>query len=292
MNRLNPIQFFSILLLTVSTIALAASPRPGSSEYRMNEKPRWALDFSAGAFNYDYKEDIEPPLKSTEKGWIPMVSISAENLIETASDAYFAGSLEVGSANTLYDGSYQNGDPAQGTTKNIIYNLEGNVGMNLSDQSESKGQILGYTGLGFHFWRRDLSGSNGGFLEDYSWWYLPAGIRYRMDNGNGTRFGIDTTAKLIFGGNTRAYLSDVSNAQDIDLPLGVSWGGKASIFVERKLTSSSRLRLSPFYEYTTLKESPVIEILTSSGQPTGLGAREPSSRTHQYGASLTLGFIL
>ncbi len=130
---------------------------------------RFEIAFSYSQF--DYKEDFQPPLKSTEMGWIPQVRLGYSYVPDDQFYFRAFGELSVGNDNTDYDGSTMGGVPLKATTQNDFARLETNFGYTFKGALPVS--ITPYTGLGYRYWKRDI-----GYNETYSWWYLPVGVKF------------------------------------------------------------------------------------------------------------------
>ena len=68
-----------------------------------------SLEFGLNYFYFDYKEDLVPPHKSTESGWLPGIYFSYD--YKKKSSFYTKLYLSYAGGDITYDGSTQDGTP-------------------------------------------------------------------------------------------------------------------------------------------------------------------------------------
>ncbi|MBU1077537.1 MAG: zinc ribbon domain-containing protein [Spirochaetes bacterium] len=237
-------------------------------------------------YHYDYREIVEPPFKSTENGWLPGIFIDY-SFQGIKFPIYFRLTGEYTYGNTKYDGSTQSGEPLTGETGNSLINFSTHFGFVLRIVNNTF-YINPYSGIGYHFWHR--GGLDEGFYgEDYSWCYVPVGIRPVFRITDRFTFAMDVSARFMFKGKIKVFLTDLS--PDFNEPegtLGNETGFKIESSVSYIFKSNIGISFTPWYEYSAIGESDIFE-LTYQGVLWGYGY-EPSSKTDQYG--LDIGFLL
>jgi len=248
-------------------------PNPGPSG-----KPQY-LEASFTPFHIDYREDVTPPLKSTESGWLPgfglVYGYKGKNY-----GPYARLALDLTVANTNYDGSDQVGNPLLGTTRNVFVRGEGNLGLTLFSTLHPPRDFTAYTGLGYRFWERGLGGDTSGYREHYSGRYVPVGMRVGYRVNEKWSGAVDASARIMFGGSIMVYLSDLDPGfNDPQMSLGSRPGWRVEAPVYYQYWS-----FTPWFEYSAIGRSNSEEV-TYNGQPLNprIAVYEPSSTTYQIG---------
>jgi len=242
---------------------------------------RFEIAFSYSQF--DYKENFQPPLKSTEMGWIPQVRLGYS--YSAADQFYFRafGDLSVGNDSTDYDGSTMGGVPLKATTQNDFARLETDFGYTF--QGALPVSITPYAGLGYRYWKRDL-----GYNEFYSWWYLPVGVKFLYPVNQRFSVGLNASMNIMFEG-----WMNISNRNDVYANTTVQLGNKLGYLVEIPLgwrpCVNWAFTVTPWYEYSEIGESPWEPVYKTNGTFSGFIVQEPSSRTHQYGIRLSTEYL-
>src|SRR5688572_21920922 len=112
---LNKIAFLLFAVVTLTSYSQT------SALYLQGEPRAWntqQLEAGIGFYDFDYKEEIPPPGKSTEKGLMKTVNLL--HRLPLGEVFILQSTLEIGATNTHYDGSLQDGTPAESTTKNVV----------------------------------------------------------------------------------------------------------------------------------------------------------------------------
>lgn len=242
-----------------------------------------------GAFSYykfDYREDWTPPGKSMEEGWIPALRLGYSYRADDS--AYFRGFYEFSvSARTDYDGAIQpSKEPLTSTTKDELRKFQIEIGYTFKNNLPIS--ITPYIGYGYRYWRRALQdgvGSLGtpvkGFTEDYSWSYVPLGLKIRYETQDRLSFELNAAINVMFNGKMTAHLSEMGPAYpDPDLDLGNEIGCLVELPVSYSFTLNWAATLTPWYEYSAIGRSDIVS-----------GVLEPASRTHQYGVRVGVEYI-
>jgi tetratricopeptide (TPR) repeat protein len=247
--------------------------------YALPHRFEIALSYS----QFDYKEDLQPSLKSTELGWIPQVRLGYSY---AADDQFYFrafGELSVGNDDTDYDGSTMGGVPVKATTQNDFARLEMDFGFNF--KSGLPVTITPYTGLGYRYWKRDI-----GYNETYSWWYLPVGVKFLFPLNQKFSIGLNASMNIMFEGQmTISYKNDI--LANTTVHLGNKLGYLLEIPVSWRPHVNWAFTVTPWYEYSEIGESPWEPLNYTNGTYTGLVVREPSSRTNQYGIRISTEYL-
>lgn len=232
---------------------------------------------------YDYKEDLTPPLKSTETEWIPQVRLGYSYFADDRFYFRVFGELSLANDDTDYDGSTQSGMPVQGTTHNDFARLEMNVGYTWRGNLPLS--VTPYAGVGYRYWKRDL-----GYNEFYGWWYLPVGVRTVYPLTEKLSVGLNAAVNFMFDGRMT-----VSDKGDTLANTTVRLGNRPGCLVELPVSWRPRVNwaftVTPWYEYSQIGESPWEPLNYTNGTYTGFVVQEPSSRTHQYGIRLSTEYL-
>jgi len=227
-------------------------------------------------YHFGYKEDVPPPFKSTENGFLTGVGLALVRL-EKGPSLFARLGVEYSGTSTAYDGTTQSGFPVTGETKNKFLNAEGNVGLTLPAPSATN--LTVYTGLGCHSWERGLGGTDP-YRERYSWKYVPAGLRWDTRSKGRWGCGVDFAAKFMSGGKIRILFTDIyPTLSDLELNLGNRPGWKLQAPVHFRYLS-----LTPWVEASAIGQSNA-DTLRFRGEPIAVGY-EPSSVTRQYGLNV------
>lgn len=244
-----------------------------------------SLDFGLGYQYFDYKEDLNPPLKSTEKGWVP--STYVDYTFRLKPFLYTRGHFDAAGGDVTFDGSTQGGAPVNFTdSRQTFLKLEWDVGYTY--RMRENFQLIPYIGYGYRYWRRGsakITSSFRSYEEDYAWSYLPVGLR--AEYGISSKWSISATAamNIMFNGRMKARLSQVvAGANDPEFDLGNKVGFYAELPVSYKVARNWAIVATPWYEYSQIGQSNTVNV-TQNNSVVGF-AFEPASRTHQYGFRL------
>lgn len=244
--------------------------------------PMRTLEGAVMLYDFDYKEDVPAPLKSTENG--TLVGGRLVYSIYDAKGLQWRALGEYTDDTTDYDGTDQVGNPILSTTDNTFLTLEGDVRIGTARVAGLTAPLVFYTGLGYRAWDRDLGGE-GGYLEEYRWLYLPLGVRAEYPISARWSGSADLALRAMLDGSIRFFFSDVNPAyNNPEADLGNKVGVRLDLPFTYRTDDRWALVVTPWYEYSQIGESNRVE-LTTNGTSTGLFYYEPSSRTHQYGVN-------
>ena len=235
------------------------------------------LEFGLMCYHFDYEEDLTPPLKSTEDGWLPGIYLGY--VYQKPDDLYTKVFIEFTDADTDYDGTTMAGIPVTGTTDNTFFRFEWDIGYTFDTQEGSS--LCPYTGYGYRSWMRGLGGT-APYDEKYTWHYIPIGIKGDLELNDRWSVGANIAARLMFGGEIAIYYSDIDPGyNDPEVDLGDEIGWFFEFPVRYRFDSNWSFVGTPWYEYSEIGKSDET-YLTYYGAPVAT-VYEPASTTHQYG---------
>jgi len=238
------------------------------------------LETSLSYYYFDFKEDLDPPFKSAEKGLINGYNLSYihEN---SFIPVYFRFLLKYTDAETDYDGSDQYGTSVKSVTDNIFIIVQCVFGYTFNKYRRIKINFTPYTGLGYHYWNRKTRSPNP-YSENYSWKYIPIGLRTCYYFNKKINIELNISVKIMFMGIVGVNFKDIDDKFDnVDLSLGNKPGFRIQSPFNYLFSTRWFLCLSPFYEYSAIGKSNT-ETINFDGKPFW-DVYEPSSRTHQSG---------
>jgi hypothetical protein len=240
------------------------------------------IAFGLTGFQFDYKEEIDPPKKSTEVGFIP------GGYIATTTNRNYPFFLNLGlqfaKANETYDGSTQTGEPYVGTTNSSYWKID--FGANYQFIVNDNFAIVPFVHYSYRVWDRNIEeGKPAGIEEIYSWNNLPIGCKFIIKPVPEFSIGLSGNVNIMMSGKIKILFSKISaGAPDITLDLNTTPSYTINIDLRYRLNEKWTLTLNPYYEnYEFVKSDPYMY----QGEPLFY---EPSSRTYVYGASI--GVIL
>lgn len=268
-----------IILLIMSFLALPCTVMAEGS----------SVELGLGYHYFDYKEDLNAPLKSTESGWLPSIYLSYN--YKKKSDFYTKIYGDYASADITYDGSTQGGTPISYTdSSQKLFKFEWDVGY--AFEAGNNFLLIPYIGYGYRYWKRGnakVTSTYTSFEEDYSWSYMPIGLKADYDINQQWNVGGTIAINIMFNGKMTAKPSQViSGVNDADFDLGNQVGFYAELPITYKFTTNWAIIGTPWYEYSQIGQSNNVNI-TYNNKVIGY-AYEPSSRTNQYGFKLGVSY--
>jgi hypothetical protein len=244
----------------------------------IERKPRFELSAGINVTSFDYKEELDAPLKSTEKGTFFIPFVQGKLFFHNLNESYlkFFGEYS-GNVVSTYDGSTELGVPVKGTNDHAFFEFETDFYWAVIDN------LYLYSGVGFRYWNRFLNGGSG-YREIYTWGYLPVGIRLDLPISETFLLGIDVSARMMFGGKIQVIFSEtVTNGDDTELTLGNKAGYKIQIPMKYQPSQSNfNYQLTPWYEASQIGASDVRYNATKASL-----IQEPASKTVQFGAAIS-----
>lgn len=243
------------------------------------------LGLALNYYNFDYKEDLDSPLKSTEEEWITALRLYYNYSADNRGYVLLFAEMSVDD-DTDYDGSTQSGIPLKQTTKNDFRRFELDLGYTFKGQMPLS--LTPYIGFGYRFWERDL----GSFKEDYSWFYIPLGLRVAWAPNERISVALNAAVNFMFDGEMEVYdWAGASNVAPTTVELDDKIGCSVELPVTFNVARHWAIVMTPWYEYSKIGQSAFEPIFYKDGTYTGFVLREPSSRTHQYGLRAGVEFV-
>lgn len=242
--------------------------------------------YLSGEF-YDYRETLEPPMKSEEVGQFPSFGFTYDG--ELGAGARSMGLRVLGEFTAEVETEYRgaellSGAPVTDTDNHQFITLGSEIRIN---QGDSFGFIAG---AHYRGWNRKLNYGTG-YREYYQWIYLPIGFKYQWYDGLSLRSDIELTVRPMIWGDIDIIFSEtVVGGDDTKLTLGNALGYRLDVPIYWAIGTFNDLIFKVFYEYSEIGESDT----KYNSTPTGSGdlgyIKEPASKTHRYG--IQLGFSL
>jgi hypothetical protein len=270
--------------LLIATLAIAT---PARAEEGLTVKGQFGFEY------FDYAERLSLPAKSSEHGVLPTLGVEATLITRSP---VFARALFLASFGSVtYDGSVidpQSGavTPATSTTRERMLQPEIEAGLRYA---EARYAIGFYAGVGARWWKRDLTPSPSGYVEDYRWGYAVVGALFEVDL-DPVVVALDGALMPGFGGNLTAHLDSLDpRIADTDLSPKAKLGGRIRVPVEYRVAPNTRVGLVFSYEASSFDPSPPVPLVSKTGQPfvtpdgKQYSIQEPGSSTHRYGLALT-----
>jgi len=273
--------------IVVTTLALLSMTWSGLCFAEESASNTQTMELDLKHFHFDYQEDIG----DSETGVLNGVRIAYKSQNQDTKQ-YWRLLYEKTSQNTNYNGAIQNliagtTTPYQGTTNTNITTTEIILANPISDQKNA----YVYTGYGYRSWGRNLTGS-AGYLENYSWSYIPVGYRYEYKVNDKWDGAVDVAVRFMFGGGMDASGGGFDSQH---VKLGNKPGFKAELPYTYKMNSQWSFVVTPWYEYSAISASNVVpltaggvQVVDNSNNP--LYSQEPNSNTHQYGVDIGVNY--
>jgi hypothetical protein len=258
------------------------------------ERPH-SLGISFKYAYHDYKETNEPEwFKSNETGFLPGIQITY-NYEGIKNPLYLRLLFEYEENKTDYDGGIQDVatqtvTPMQAKTNNKFNTWEGNIGFTFKPWTkEQPVNITVYTGIGYRYWNRGLGGQ-APYSEEYTWKYIPFGVRAAYSINEKWKGGFEIAAWFIYDAEIRVNFSEIDpNFNNPIAKLGNRMGWKIEVPIIYQFSDRWSLNFVPSYENYSFGESEFFPI-TYGGASTSLVAKEPDSRTNIYSIRLGIKF--
>jgi hypothetical protein len=274
---------YSVLTMLVLCIATAW---PARSKYSVIP-PQQSASLSIGLNLFDYKEEWTPPDKSTESGWL--FGVAMQYSIKGGSEVPLFGriSFDFSPSGTEYGSNVVDnlGRSRDFTSdsKGWFSRFELNAGYVFYRLVGTSFDVTPYTGFGYRFWRREIASAEGmlGYTEDYSWSYLPIGVKGDLTIDRNLSVGLDMALHVMVSGSIHIGLEMYKNPT---LTLGNKLGFYVGVPVEYTIATSWALGASMWYEYSAIDQSEYSEKIIIGNQYGQV--YEPASRTHQFGFSV------
>lgn len=277
--------FKPLLIVNLAIVLFMFFGTPSMAENEITVEKPSSLQIGMTLYQFDYKEDLVLPDKSTEYGWMPGVYL--DYTYKKKSTLYAKVFLSYAANDITYDGSNTAGEPVKFDEQQAqMFKFEANVGYAIPIGKNFL--LIPYLGYGFQYWERGenqyIAEFNTLFCEeDYKWHYIPVGIKADYNITNKLNIAASVAANFMFYGEMKAYLS-YYGYYDTNFTLGNRIGAYAEIPITYKFTNEFGIVLTPWYEYSAFGRS--------DWEMIGYGdaAYEPASRAHKYGAKI--GFLI
>lgn len=234
---------------------------------------RKGIDIQLFGFDFDYKEELELPKKSTESGTIFGFDFGISS--NRNHSLWLTLNLSFAKADETYDGSTMEGQPVKTTTTSTFFRFTTLVGYDF--RIDDNFVITPFVGIDFRSWDRLILGT-GGMEELYSWKNIPLGLKLDFQMFENFRIGISDQYNIMFDGNIDVlYSKYYLNASDVSLKLGNVTGNEISIPMSYDIFEKFKLICTPYYERYEFHKSNI--------KPNSFGQKiyEPSSKTINWG---------
>ncbi len=238
------------------------------------------FDFNINVFDFDYKEDVPLPLKSTENGLIK----GADFGIYSCKDRPFLVSLLLGYAKAEedYDGSTQTGVPVKAKTISSFFRLRLTAEYKFDVDEIIK--FVPFVGYDMRIWDREISNS---LEEVYSWQNLITGAYLDFQLNDDVNLIFSGQLNNMYNGDINILFSKINTEYpNIILTLGNVTAYECSATFKMKVDETIDFLINAYYENYGFEKS---NYYYENGEPV---LYEPSSTTYILGvrAGLSLSF--
>ncbi|MHB8252532.1 MAG: hypothetical protein ACYDEV_02240 [Acidiferrobacter sp.] len=253
------------------------------------------LSAAFGGLIQSYRETANGSTLDQETGTIPMITLGASSVSHNPQGGMYWRILgRYADGNTIYDGQLLNGTPAQTTTANTIFDINGRVGF--ANGIGHHMALIPYFEIGEHNWKRDIgSGQGAGGIEHYTNGYMGGGLLWEMALGRrwvlaahgmaGYTFGAQITATdPVYVDNTTGQVSYATASEALGDSLYESGGIKATYIINHVWHSFIRVDATHFAYGASI----AVPIFYSSGAGQN-GYYEPNSSTTQVFVTAGVG---
>jgi hypothetical protein len=241
-------------------------------------------------YNFDYKEDMIAPQKSTENGWLPGVYFGYT--FKKKSVIYAKAHIKYAAADIEYDGATLSGTPLKYSNQSAkMLKVEADVGYPISITKDFT--LIPYTGYSYNYWQRGesklVSPSATWTKEVYQWHNIPVGIKVDYDLNEKWNLSGSAAANFMFYGKMTLFASETyAGVPDFDFTLGNNVGFYAEMPITYKFTNNWSIVATPWYEYSAFGQSETQYYIYGGWL---ISVYEPSSKTNKYGINLGVQFI-
>ena len=225
---------------------------------------------------YNYNElNLPAGQKSSEYGYVPGVSLTLmyRNPFDE-SDYRF--NVSFANTNLTYDGTDNGGNPLIGSSTARF--LDASALMDIYTIKNWQTEL--YLGVGYHSWERGvcMASSSGGYTENYSWGYMPIGLRRRLDLSDNLSIEPDLSGRIMFAGQIAIP------AYNANLNLGNRFGVDFRAPIEYRIDEMFSALITPWIDYS--------EIGKSNTSSSSVSVYEPDSCTWQGGVNIGIKVYL
>lgn len=268
--------------LTLSLIVLCGGSASAGERAGSARPSAHRFDLAFVPLYYSYAEDLTPPMKSTEHGWLPGVR-AAYTYWGDRVPIYAFLSFDYAGGDLTYDGSFQDGFgqvyPYVSSSPADLSALQVRGGYLFKRVGGSGLDLAAYTGYGYNFWSRNVGGGPPtGYLEEYSWGSVPLGIAAGWWPGERWSIGLTIEARFMVSGSIYIERPEFGNPV---LTLGNEPGWMASLPISVSVSENWGFFTEFGYETSAIGES-----APSPPNQNGQYILEPSSSTSRFWISM------
>ncbi|MCC6758380.1 MAG: hypothetical protein IT395_01970 [Candidatus Omnitrophica bacterium] len=149
--------------------------------------------------------------------------------------------------------------------------------------------VTPFIGMGYRYFRDDLSKSNAGYRRISNYFYTPVGFETRTPFGTGWSAGLVLEYDLFWFGRQDTYLSDLDPLfSDLTNDQDSGYGFKTSIKVRKEMDDKNYV-LEPYVSYWNAGSSDTQKVY-HTGVYGGLNYQEPESSTTEIGVKAGVEF--
>jgi hypothetical protein len=246
----------------------------------------WRVEPSVllGVENFDYHEDVPPPIKSKHHGNQPTARM--EVLVMTPDSHWYARAWFGLTGGTMpFDGSDQMGNPITPVDDASGHMTDSELDLGYRWAAiHDRLHVGGYLGVGRRTWDRDLRPIGaGGYREDYAWFTWPVSlvVEYRITPE--WTASVEVTEVFAYAGTMRLHLSDFDPTYS-DLDLGLDNQPDPRLRLNTGYAINARLKIvaEATYEESWMLAGPSTMLIVNGG-PTSppMTASEPETHTRR-----------
>jgi hypothetical protein len=237
-----------------------------------------------GVENFDYHEDVPPPLQSKHHGNQPTGRVEA--LVTSPNGRWYARAWFGLTGGTMkFEGSDQAGNPITPVddATGHMTDSELDVGHRWT-VIRDRLSIGGYLGVGRRTWDRDLRPiGDGGYREDYAWYTFPVSFVADVQIMPEWTASFEATAMIPDPGNMHLHLSDFDPTySDLDVALNNQLDPRLRLNTAYTINDQLKIVAEATYEESWMLQGPGTMLLVN-GAPTNpvMYASEPETHTRR-----------
>lgn len=234
-----------------------------------------------GVENFDYHEDVPPPLQSKHHGNQPTGRLQA--LVTTPGHHWYARAWFGLTGGTMpFEGSDQAGNPITPTDDATGHMTDSELDLGYRWIHGRLG-LGGYLGVGRRTWDRDLRPIMGGYREDYAWFTFPVSVVVEYQITPVWTASFEATAMIPTPGNMRLHLSDFDPSySDLDVALNNRLDPRLRLDTAYAVDDRLTIVAEATYETSWMLQGPGTELIVNGG-PTNpvMFASEPETHTRR-----------
>jgi hypothetical protein len=252
----------------------------------------WHLEPSVllGVENFDYHEDVPPPLQSKHHGNQPTGRIEA--LVTSPNGRWYARAWFGLTGGTMaFEGSDQAGNPIMPVDDATGHMTDSELDLGHRwTVIHDRLSIGGYLGVGRRTWDRDLRPIGaGGYREDYAWFTFPVSLVVDVQITPEWTASFEATAMIPDPGNMRLHLSDFDPTySDLDVALNNQLDPRLRLDTAYTIDKQWRIVAEATFEESWMLQGPGTELIVNGG-PTNPPMMASEPETHTRRISLLAG---